>query len=62
MKGWHIKVYNRNGIVLYEGKEGWNGSYHNKPVSKDTYFYVLYYTSESGVGTKAKEGYLMVIP
>ena len=60
MKGWHIKIYNRNGILLFDGTEGWNGLYHNKPVSKDTYFYVLYYTSESR--TKAKEGYLMVIP
>jgi gliding motility-associated-like protein len=60
MKGWHTKVYNRNGILLYDGTEGWNGNYNNKPVSKDTYFYVLYYTSGSQI--KAKEGYLMVVP
>jgi gliding motility-associated-like protein len=60
MKGWHTKVYNRNGILLYDGTEGWNGNYNNKLVSKDTYFYVLYYTS--GTQTKAKEGYLMVVP
>ena len=60
MKGWHTKVYNRNGILLYDGTEGWNGNYNNKPVSKDTYFYVLYYTS--GTQTKAQEGYLMVVP
>ncbi len=60
MAGWHTKIFNRNGILLYDGTEGWNGSYNNKPVSKDTYFYVLYYTS--GTRTKSKEGYLMVIP
>jgi len=60
MKGWHSKIYNRNGILLYDGVDGWDGLYHNKPVSKDTYFYTLYYTSQSR--TKIKEGYLMVIP
>ncbi|HJV78338.1 MAG TPA: gliding motility-associated C-terminal domain-containing protein, partial [Paludibacter sp.] len=60
MKGWHIKLYNRNGILMYDGMEGWDGTYNNRPVSKDTYFYVLFYTS--GAATKSKEGYLMVIP
>jgi len=59
MKGWRVQIYNRNGIMLYDGDSGWNGNYNNKPVSKDTYFYVLFYPTESGV--KTKEGYLMVI-
>ncbi|MDR3651377.1 MAG: PKD domain-containing protein [Paludibacter sp.] len=59
MKNWHVKIYNRNGILLFEGQDGWDGTYNNRPVSKDTYFYVLYYTSDSQV--KTKEGYLMVI-
>jgi len=59
MKGWHVQVFNRNGIKLYDGTDGWNGMYNNKPVSKDTYFYVLYYTFEAE--TKIREGYLMVV-
>jgi len=59
MKGWRVQIYNRNGIMLYDGDSGWDGNYNNKPVSKDTYFYVLFYPTESGV--KTKEGYLMVI-
>jgi len=59
MKGWRVQIYNRNGIMLYDGDSGWNGNYNNKPVSKDTYFYVLFYPTESG--EKTKEGYLMVI-
>jgi gliding motility-associated-like protein len=59
MKGWHVQVFNRNGIKLYDGTDGWNGMYNNKPVSKDTYFYVLYYTFETE--TKTHEGYLMVV-
>ena len=59
MKGWRVQIFNRNGIQLYDGSDGWNGYYNNKPVSKDTYFYVLYYNSESR--QKTKEGYLMVV-
>jgi len=59
MKGWRVQVYNRNGIMLYDGDSGWDGNYNNKPVSKDTYFYVLFYPTETGM--KTKEGYLMVI-
>jgi len=59
MKGNHVQIYNRNGIQLFDGPDGWNGTYHGNPVSQDTYFYVLYYISEGK--TKSKEGYIMVI-
>ncbi|MDP4238051.1 MAG: gliding motility-associated C-terminal domain-containing protein [Bacteroidota bacterium] len=59
MKGNHVQIYNRNGILLFEGTDGWDGTYHGKLVSQDTYFYVLYYIS--GAKTKTKEGYLMVL-
>lgn len=60
MGGHHVQIFNRNGIMLYDGTDGWDGKYLNKSVSKDTYFYVLYYTSD--LQTKTKEGYIMVIP
>ncbi|MDD4971412.1 MAG: gliding motility-associated C-terminal domain-containing protein [Paludibacter sp.] len=59
MKGTHLKIYNRNGILLFEGNDGWDGKYHGNYVSQDTYFYVLYYISEGK--TKTKEGYIMVV-
>ncbi len=59
MRGWRIKIYNRNGVLFYEGSEGWDGTYKHSPVSNDTYFYILYYTSEKG--TKTKEGYITVV-
>jgi len=59
MRGAHVKIYNRNGILLFEGLDGWDGKYHGNPVSQDTYFYVLYYISEGK--TKSKEGYIMII-
>jgi len=59
MKGSRVQIYNRNGILLFEGDDGWDGKYHGGPVSQDTYFYVLYYVSDGK--TKSKEGYIMVI-
>ena len=59
MKGSHVQIFNRNGILISEGQDGWDGQYKGKPVSQDTYFYVLYYISEGK--TKTKEGYIMVI-
>ena len=59
MKGWHIKVYNRNGLLLYDGTDGWDGTYHGQMVPNDTYFYVLYYMSPTG--SKTKVGYVTVL-
>jgi len=59
MKGWHIQVYNRNGLLLYEGTEGWDGKYQGKPVAKDTYLFILYYQYAKEL--KSREGYVMVI-
>ena len=58
MQDWHIKVYNRNGILMSDGF-GWDGNYKGKPAANDTYFYVLYYSSDSGM--KAKSGYVTLI-
>ena len=54
-----MKVYNRNGILMYSGKNGWDGNYNGKPVSEDTYFYVLYYPTTTGVRTKT--GFITVV-
>jgi large repetitive protein len=59
MQGWHIKVYNRNGILLYDGTAGWDGTFNGKPVSNDTYFYIVYISSVSGI--KSNTGFITVI-
>lgn len=59
MKGWHIKVYNRNGFLLYDGATGWDGTHNGRPVSNDTYFYVLYVTASNGV--KTDTGFITVV-
>lgn len=59
MQGWHIKVYNRNGILMYDGTTGWDGTFKGKPVSNDTYFYIVYISSVSGI--KSNTGFITVI-
>ena len=59
LEGWQIKVFNRNGVLLFEGKTGWDGMYNGKLVAKGTYFYSMTYISQSG--PTSKEGYVMVI-
>jgi len=59
MKNWHIQVYNRNGILFYEGIDGWDGTRNGKSVANDTYFYVVYYST--GTGSRTNTGYVTVI-
>ena len=59
MKGWKIEIYNRNGVLLYNGIEGWNGMYNGNPVSEDTYFVIVFYSSE--YETKKKTSFVTVI-
>jgi large repetitive protein len=59
LKGWHVQIYNRNSILLYEGMDGWDGKYKGKAVDNDTYFVVVFDSSESE--TKYKTGYVTVI-
>lgn len=59
MSGWRVRIFNRNGVLFYDGSEGWDGTFKGKPVANDTYFYVLYYTTDTG--TKTREGYITVI-
>ncbi|MDO9153019.1 MAG: gliding motility-associated C-terminal domain-containing protein, partial [Paludibacter sp.] len=59
MAGWKIQIFNRNGILLYQGTGGWDGTYNGKPVSNGTYFYILIYSSLDSPQTKT--GFVTVI-
>ncbi|MDR1983593.1 MAG: gliding motility-associated C-terminal domain-containing protein [Prevotellaceae bacterium] len=43
-EGYKIKVFNRNGQLMYEGDNGWNGVYRltNKQVEPGVYYYVIF--------------------
>ena len=59
LNGWHIKIFDRKGFLIYEGNKGWDGTYMNKMVPDDTYFYIIDHTEN---GQKVmKKGYITVI-
>jgi gliding motility-associated-like protein len=59
LKGFHIQVFNRNGLLLFDGREGWDGTYKGKPVTGGTYFYVLMYATPEGL--KSASNFVTVI-
>ena len=58
LPNYHVQVFTRNGLLLYDGTNGWDGTYRGKPVRNDTYFYILYYQSVNGI--KTRNGYVVV--
>jgi gliding motility-associated-like protein len=41
LKGLDLQIANRWGELLYEGKEGWDGTFNGKTVSPGTYYYIV---------------------
>lgn len=60
MSGFDISIYDRYGICLFTGKNGWNGTFNGKKVSQDTYFYHIKF-SDSRNRTIEKMGYVLLI-
>ena len=58
LRGWQIEVYNRNGVLIYEGQDGWDGNHGRKPVANDTYFVIVYDSAE--LGAKFRTNYVTV--
>ena len=59
MPGCRVQIFNRNGVLIHQGENGWDGKYHNKLVASDTYFYVLTYSSKGKLQTR--QGYITVL-
>jgi gliding motility-associated-like protein len=41
LPNFNIEVYNRWGMLLYKGRDGWDGRYKGKLMPAGTYFYIL---------------------
>lgn len=54
-----LEVYDRNGVLLYKGTNGWDGNYKGKKADNDTYFYYLVYKNADGVD-KSLKGYIIL--
>jgi gliding motility-associated-like protein len=59
MKGYDVQIFDRVGTLIYEGADGWDGTYKGTPATEDTYFYVLvhYINGEKQI----KTGYITLV-
>ena len=60
MKGYNIIIYDRNGLLIYEGMDGWDGTHNGSIADPDTYFYALTY-SDKDENKKVKKGYITLV-
>lgn len=49
LRGINVKVIDRNGLIVFNGDEGWNGKFNNtgNDLSPDTYFYFATYSDHN---------------
>jgi gliding motility-associated-like protein len=59
LKGWNLQVFNANGVMLYDGTGGWDGTYKGTPVASDTYYYVVRLFNANT--TTSKAGYVTIV-
>jgi gliding motility-associated-like protein len=54
MAGRETEVFDRNGLKLYNGTEGWDGNFNGQALTPDTYFYLISYTDKNGLLKRIK--------
>lgn len=55
-----LVIIDRNGIVIYKGKNGWDGNYNGTKAPTDTYFYLVKYSDKHG-DIQTKKGAVSLI-
>jgi gliding motility-associated-like protein len=60
MSGMELQVFDRNGILLYKGIEGWDGTFHGRSADPDTYFYLIRYTDKNKQ-VQTPKGYITLV-
>lgn len=60
MAGYKLKIFDRHGIVMFSGNDGWDGYYKGKQVDPDTYFYQFKYTDAKDQ-EQLKKGFITVV-
>jgi gliding motility-associated-like protein len=59
MRGYRLVIFDRLGIIIFQGNNGWDGTYKGKPVADDIYFYKLEYINSEG-NRRVTTGYVGV--
>jgi len=55
-----LQIFDRYGLLLYKGSNGWDGTYNGKKVNPDTYFYLIKYTNSKNE-MQTKKGYITLV-
>ena len=55
-----LQVFDRNGIILYKGNNGWDGTYKGKRLDPDTYFYLIRYTDRK-LQEHTRKGFITLV-
>jgi gliding motility-associated-like protein len=62
MKGRRLVIFDRLGLKIFEGNDGWDGNrLDGTPAPPDTYFYLIYYEDENLKTQGRKEGYITLV-
>ncbi len=61
MKGSQIRIFNRWGVEIFSGTDGWNGKYNGVPVSPGTYYYVHEIKDLSGNTVRIVKGSITLV-
>jgi gliding motility-associated-like protein len=62
MKGRRLVIFDRLGLKVYEGNDGWDGNrFDGTPAPPDTYFYLIYYEDENLMTEGRKKGYITLM-
>jgi gliding motility-associated-like protein len=60
MPGLDLEIFDRNGLLLFKGKDGWDGRYKGHMANSDTYFYLIYYLDRNQI-THTKKGFVTLV-
>jgi gliding motility-associated-like protein len=62
MKGRRLVIFDRLGLKVFEGDDGWDGRRSDGTIAPpDTYFYLIYYEDENLMTQGRKKGYITLI-
>ena len=59
MPEFRVEIFNRNGLRVYAGEHGWDGTCRTGDAKEDTYFYKLYY--RTATGDRVKTGFVVLV-
>jgi gliding motility-associated-like protein len=60
MRGYSVVIFDRLGIEIFRGDNGWDGTYKGNPVKHDIYFYKLRLFKNEHGNENIKTGYVGV--